>query len=89
LIFFITGDLPAVGEQEKECDGDHCPDDEHCCKGRGKLHRFVPLRDARQSMSTVPVYRAGPLGGLGGQEERSGGIIRLRRDGEPVFLEGL
>ena len=63
LIFFVTGDLPTVGEQEEECEGDYTPDDEHCGQS---VHRFVPLREAREPMSTVPVYRAGPLCGLGG-----------------------
>ena len=39
-------------------------------------------------MSTVPVYRAGPLRGLGGQEGRSGGIIRLPGRIEPDFSRG-
>ena len=39
-------------------------------------------------MSTVPVYRAGPLGGLGGQEGRSAGMILLcRGDGVGVSTE--
>lgn len=50
LVFFVAGDLGAVGKQEQEADYNDGPDDEHGGDGCKGVHRECPL-----IFSIVPV----------------------------------